>query len=147
MTRPVAYMRGKNALAAKVNALGHRVGQCQGPTPVPPVYRGGAALGGWHCWSSSCALLGKEEDKQKPFHGGEHPSGARTRAIQCLINCADLKRIDKLTQLFVNANKSSFFTGRAVVHDLHSQSSCGYGWWGGGVLAVWKHIPVFALSP
>lgn len=55
-------------------------------------------------------MLG-EEDKQKPFHGGEDRSDTQTWAVQRLINCADLKRINKQTQLFVVANEVAFSWG------------------------------------
>lgn len=80
------------------------------PTPKLRVSWWSSVVGRWHCRSLWCALLvlGEEKDKQKPFHGGEHPSGARLWAIQCLINCADLKKINKQTQLFVIANEVAF---------------------------------------
>lgn len=70
------------------------------------VYAGGAAS-----WDGACGVslvLGKDKDKEKkPFHGGEHLSDARTWPIQCLINCADRKRINE-TQLLILANKVAF---------------------------------------
>jgi len=104
---------GRSALAITVGALVHPWWQLvlgANPCPSPNhVHGGGAALwdGGTAGASGVLLALGKDEDEQKPFCGGEYLSGARTWAVRCLIGCADLKRINE-TQLFIITNEVGF---------------------------------------
>lgn len=105
---------GKCVLAIKADALSHPCWQLVlGDTPCLTPKTTSMSVKG-PCGTVTLPelvvlplVLAEEEDKWKPPHEGEHLSRARTSVIQCLMYCADLKRINE-GQLFIVANEVAF---------------------------------------